>query len=76
MRIKGNEWLRVKQVKETLVSSECQTKMVKDWEDRGESEKGARKVLGCLGIAGALDRKSASLKMRVRESGNACSSTQ
>lgn len=32
MRIKGNEWLRVKQVKDKLVSSECWTKMVGEGE--------------------------------------------
>ncbi len=33
MRIKGNEWLRVKQVKEKLVSSASYTKMVGEGED-------------------------------------------
>lgn len=33
MRIKGNEWLRLKQVKEKLVLSECETKMVGKGED-------------------------------------------
>lgn len=32
MRIKGNEWLRVKQVKEKLVVSERETKMVGEGE--------------------------------------------
>lgn len=36
MRIKGNEWLRVKQVKEKLVSSESLKKMVKGGEDKAE----------------------------------------
>lgn len=33
MRIKGNEWLRVKQVKEKLDSTMCETNMVGKGED-------------------------------------------
>ena len=41
MRIKGNEWFRVKQVKEKLIWSECETKMVRKADDSDRGRQGS-----------------------------------
>lgn len=50
MRIKGNEWLRVKQVKEKLVSSVRQRWWERERTSTGEEKNDARKGLGCAGL--------------------------